>query len=74
MTELTVASSAPISDTKKAELEKKFADKYGVFTVNYVVNDSLIGGVIVFDGEKVYNGSVKSRLEAMKKIIKGQSR
>ena len=63
MTKITVTAAFPLTDEQKAVLENKFSDKYGEYTVRYVVNDALIGGIIIFDGERVYNGSISGRLE-----------
>ena len=71
MTELMVTTAFPLSENKKKELERTFAEKYGEFTVNYVVNDAILGGMILFDGTKVYNGSVVKQLENFEKIVKG---
>ncbi len=72
MTELTVTSRSPLSEARRVAIENEFGKKYGEFTVKYVIDDALIGGLIVFDGEKVYNGSVSGRLEALRRAVKGK--
>ncbi len=71
MTKITVTAAFPLTDEQKAVLENKFSDKYGEYTVRYVVNDALIGGIIIFDGERVYNGSISGRLERLREKLKG---
>ena len=71
MTKLTVTTAFPLKEEKKAALEKEFAVKYGDFSVEYVVNDAIIGGMIIFDGEKIYNGSVQKQLETLHEKVKG---
>ena len=70
MNKITVTSAGPLSDTQKETLEHKFAVKYGDFTVKYVINDAIISGIIVFDGEKVFDGSVSGRLERLRESLK----
>lgn len=72
MTKLTVTTATPLTEEKRKEVEKAFAEKYRDFTVEYVVNDAIIGGMIVFDGEKVYNGSAVRQLDKMLERIKGK--
>lgn len=72
MTDVTVTSRSPLSDERKSAIERELKNKYGEYTVKYVVDDALIGGLIVFDGEKVYNGSVSGRLEALRRAVKGK--
>lgn len=71
MTKLTVTTATPLKQEKKKEIEKKFAAKYGECTFEYVVNDALIGGMIVFDGNKIYNGSVSGQLGKLRETVKG---
>ena len=37
--------------------------------MEYLVDDSLIGGLIVFDGKTVYDGSVKTKLASIKEKL-----
>ena len=70
MNKITVTSAIPLSDTQKERLEKNFTVKYGEFTVKYVLDDAIISGIIVFDGEKVFDGSVSGRLERLRENLK----
>ena len=71
MTKLTVTTATALSEKRKAELEKEFAAKYKTFTVDYVVNDAIIGGMVLFDGEKIYDGSVSRQLDKILEGVKG---
>ncbi len=71
MTKLTVTTAKPLSEKQRLFTEKNFAEKYGDFTVEYLVDDALVGGMIVFDGDTVYDGSVSKQLGAMLTKIKG---
>ena len=72
MTKLTVTTAAPLSEERKTELEKEFVTKYGEIKVNYVVDDASIGGIIIFDGNEVFDGSVSGRLSSLEKAVKGK--
>lgn len=72
MTKLTVTTAAPLSEERKTELEKEFVTKYGGIKVNYVVDDAIIGGIIIFDGNEVFDGSVSGRLSSLEKAVKGK--
>ena len=74
MTKLTVTTATPLTAEKRVEIEKVFADKHRDFSVEYVVNDALLGGIIVFDGEKTYNSSVLRQLELLRDKIKGTAK
>lgn len=74
MTKLTVTTAVPLTDGKKAEIEQVFAAKYRDFTVEYVVNDAILGGMIVFDGDRVYNGSAARQLELLREKVKGTAK
>ena len=45
--------------------------KYGEYSVNFVVEDELVGGIIIFDGEKIYDGSIRGQLTSVMNKLKG---
>ncbi len=63
MIKLTITTSEALSGEEKARIEKSFASKYGRLRATYHINEGLIGGIIVFDGEKVYDGSIRTQLD-----------
>ena len=67
---LTVTTSLPLTDEQKRKVEATFAPKYSeeLFT-EYFVDDTLLGGIIVFDGKTVYDGSVKSKRDKIRETI-----
>ena len=71
MREITVTSAVCLDDKQKSLLESYFNDKYGIYTVKYLVNDALICGVVIFDGEKIYDGSIINKLRRMGEHLKG---
>ena len=70
VTKLTVISSVELSPAQKQKVEDTFRKKYsnGILA-EYLVDDSIIGGLIVFDGKTVYDGSVKTKLENLKERL-----
>ena len=42
---------------------KQFAESRGCGRVNFEIDPGIIGGVVIYIGDTVYDGSVKSRLE-----------
>ena len=69
-TKLTVISSVELSPAQKQKVEDTFRKKYsnGILA-EYLVDDSILGGLIVFDGKTVYDGSVKTKLENLKERL-----
>ncbi len=70
MTRLTITTSIELTSQEKAAIEKSFSAKYGRIKATYHVNDELIGGIMVFDGDKVYDGSIRTQLDKIKERIK----
>ena len=61
-----VTTAFSLSDDDKEQFRQKLRDKYGEnleFVFN--VDSALIGGAIVQVGDKVIDGSVSTRIEAM---------
>lgn len=70
--EITVASAQPISDELKAKIRSKMAEITGkTVTLREETDPSLIGGVVIKYGGRSYDGSVRARLDALKKEIGG---
>lgn len=70
--EITVVSSQPIGDGLKASIRAKMAEITGkTVTLREETDPSLIGGVVIRYGGKSYDGSVRARLDALKKEIGG---
>ena len=69
-TKLTVMSALELTPAQKQKVEDTFRKKYkGGILAEYLVDDSLIGGLVVFDGRTVYDGSVKTKLETIKERL-----
>lgn len=66
MRKLTITTSKELSLEKKADIEVKLRKKYGEILTIYRVDEAIVGGIIVFDGEIAYDGSIKTQLSKLK--------
>lgn len=68
---LKITAASPLDDVQLLRLKEKYRIKYEASYVNVetVIDPSLIGGVSVQIGDKVYDGSLKGRLESLKDIL-----
>ncbi len=68
-----ITSARPISDSEKTELETNLNKLTGKkISPNYIVDESIIGGIITRIGSTVYDGSIKTKLEELKlQLING---
>lgn len=59
-----VTTAVSLTDKQKAEVEQKLLDttKYNTFKMNYSVDESLIGGMIIRIGDRVVDSSIKTKL------------
>lgn len=62
MTKFVVTSAKPLSEEKRKEVIKKLGAS--VSDVTFLVDEALVGGLVISDGEKVLDASVKGRLRA----------
>ena len=67
LAEITVTTSTPLSDSMREKIAKKMSDVIGKkVTLIEKVDKKLIGGVIIDYESRRYDGSVKSRLDALR--------
>ena len=62
-----VTSAIELSDKQKKDVEKRLLDttQYEVFDMNYTVDESVIGGMIIRIGDRVVDSTIKSKIEKM---------
>lgn len=60
-----VTSALPLTDNEKKAVEKSLKGK-----VEYKVDPGILGGLVVRVGDKVLDGSVAGKLEAMRQTVK----
>lgn len=65
-----VLTAIALSDDQRAALEAKLAAQYGAaLSYTYRVDPAILGGMIVRVGDKLMDGSVASKLAAMKQAL-----
>ena len=67
-----VTSALPLTGGQKANIIKRLLDttKYETIEMNYDVDRSLIGGVIIRIGDRVVDSSIKTKLYELSKDLK----
>ncbi|NLX92181.1 MAG: F0F1 ATP synthase subunit delta [Firmicutes bacterium] len=68
---ITIASAFPVNDLQCQKLKEKYKKKYKASDVRiHLLEDkSLLGGIKVIIGDTVIDGTVKNRLEELKKSL-----
>lgn len=70
MKKLVVTTAYLLSDEEKENLKKQLFDTFGEASVEYHADEDIVGGIIVFDGNTVYDGSIKGKLKRAKDALK----
>lgn len=66
----TVVSAAPLGVTRLSQIAAEFGGKLGKsLRVNNVVDPSMIGGITIRVGDRIYDGSIKGKLSRFKKTL-----
>ena len=67
----TITAGAELTDEDEAKITQILKDKFGEDAVNVTVarDDALIAGVCVAVGDSLYNGSVRSRLDRVRRSV-----
>lgn len=67
-----VTTATPLKDEQKKEIVKRLLEttKYESFEMNYVVDSSLIGGMIIRIGDRVVDSSIKTKLYELSKDLR----
>ena len=67
-----VKTAIPLSDKQKAAIEEKLlaTTKYESFEMNYEVDASLIGGMIVRIGDRVIDSSIQTKLNNLSRDLR----
>ncbi len=69
-TSAQVTSALPLTDEEQAQIRGDLAERAGVNQVDFRVDPSILGGLIIRIGDKVIDGSVAGRVEAMRQSIR----
>lgn len=66
----TVTTAIALNEKEKKQFQAKLSGQYGDHVdVDFVVDESIVGGVIVQVGDKIIDGSVASKLDAAKQSL-----
>lgn len=66
-----VTSASELTKVQKTQIEKKLLEttKYESFEMNFDVDESLIGGLVIRIGDRVVDSSIKSRLHELRREL-----
>ncbi|MCR4946778.1 MAG: F0F1 ATP synthase subunit delta [Lachnospiraceae bacterium] len=69
----TVTSAMALDDAHKKKIEQKLLDTtdYVSFEVDYRVDPTLIGGIVIRIGDKVLDGSIRTRINNLTQTLRG---
>ncbi|MFA5562338.1 MAG: F0F1 ATP synthase subunit delta [Eubacteriales bacterium] len=73
MRKITVITSMELTPRQQRQIESVFVPKYKErLEFVYLLDQAMVGGIVVFDGEMVYDGSVKTKITQIRsKLIHG---
>ena len=68
----SVTTAVQLSDKQKAKVEQRLLDttKYETFEMNYSVDASLIGGMVIRIGDRVVDSSIKTKLYELSRELR----
>ena len=67
---VSVTSAIVLNDETKEHLKHKLEDKFGkTILLNYNVDETIIGGLVIKANDKIIDGRIKSRYERLKKSL-----
>lgn len=66
-----VTSAVPLSEEQKKTVEQRLLEttKYVSFEMDYAVDESLIGGLVIRIGDRVVDSSIRTRIDSMAKTL-----
>lgn len=70
MKKLVVTLSYTPNEQELARLKEQLFRTFGEAEIEYHTDEEMLGGIIVFDGENVYDGSIRGRLKRASQALK----
>ncbi|QNU66665.1 F0F1 ATP synthase subunit delta [Ruminiclostridium herbifermentans] len=69
--DMKIITAEPLDEQQLFRIKEKFRNKYNAVAVKSeeIVDASIIGGVKVIIGDKVYDGSIKGRIESLTELV-----
>ena len=72
VTEAKVTSAFPLSDNQREQIKRKLERRFSTTVkLKVTIDKSLVGGVIIYVGDWVLDGSIKGKLTRLAKNLKG---
>ncbi len=69
MTDIHVTTARPLQESMHHTVEQWLTDRYGTHTTHYHVDDAIVGGIIIFDGSTIFDGSLRSKLQQLHRSL-----
>ena len=68
-----MTSAMALDDAHRKKIEQKLLDTtdYVSFEIDYKVDPSLIGGIVIRIGDKVVDGSIRTRINNLTQSLRG---
>ncbi|RLC78425.1 MAG: ATP synthase F1 subunit delta [Chloroflexi bacterium] len=68
---VVITSAVPLTEEEKARLQRRLINLYGPYLdFRYYVDPDILGGMVVRIGDRVIDGSIRGRLEALRERLK----
>lgn len=61
-----ITTAMPLSKGMHATVEQWVAARYTDCEMVWHIDESLLGGIVIFDGDRVFDGSLRSKLDKLK--------
>ena len=61
-----VTVAMPLSEEMHDKVEQWLQNRYGNHTTLWHVDEGLLGGIVIFDGDRVFDGSLRSKIDRLK--------
>ena len=67
----TITTALPLNDAKKERIVEELikSSKYKSLEAEYIVDESILGGIVIRIGDRVVDSSVKTRIDKMRKML-----
>ncbi|MDO5402685.1 MAG: ATP synthase F1 subunit delta [Eubacteriales bacterium] len=67
-----VSTAKPLTDAQKDKVVARLSatTEYAAFEMNYIVDESLIGGMVIRIGDRVVDSSIKHKIDELAKDLK----
>ena len=67
----TITTALPLDTAKKEKIVEELikSSKYKSLEAKYIVDESILGGIVIRIGDRVVDSSVKTRIEKMRKML-----